>query len=406
MLLYATVITLIERHPSETMVNSEFFEESREQSRVKSRIVAKYFSAWAQVIVSASKGRQNRIAYMDLFAGPGKYKDDTPSTPVLVLQHAIKNARLRRMLVTVFNDKIPEFAQSLKDVISSIPGIETLKFPPQVKNLEVGQKIVDAFEETRLIPTLLFVDPWGYKGLSVALIVSVLRNWGCDCIFFFNYNRVNAGLNNEFVREHMDDLFGEQRAQTIRQKLAGLEPEEREALIIEELSLALNEMGIAYVLPFTFKTEQGNRTSHHLIFASKHFKGYEIMKEIMAKESSEQDQGIASFGYYPATKKHQLLFEFLRPLSDLEELLFASFRGESLPMREIYMRHNVGKPFVKAAMGRGPCTKIGSSRSATNAARAAFVSSSSSGAESGKRPRGANWKAKPTTNSRRAPKAL
>ena len=348
MLFYPTVITLIELHPSETMVNSEFFEESREQSRVKSRIVAKYFSAWAQVIVSASKGRQNRIAYMDLFAGPGKYKDDTPSTPVLVLQHAIKNAQLRRMLVTVFNDKIPEFAQSLKDVISSIPGIETLKFPPQVKNLEVGQKIVDAFEETRLIPTLLFVDPWGYKGLSVALIVSVLRNWGCDCIFFFNYNRVNAGLNNEFVREHMNDLFGEQRAQVIRQKLAGLEPEEREALIIEELSLALNEMGIAYVLPFTFKTEQGNRTSHHLIFASKHFKGYEIMKEIMAKESSEQDQGIASFGYYPATKKHQLLFEFLRPLSDLEELLFANFRGESLPMHEIYMRHNVGKPFVKS----------------------------------------------------------
>src|SRR5258708_11412025 len=84
------------------------------------------------------------------------------------------------------------------------------------------------------------------------------------------------------------------------------------------------------------------------IFASKHFKGYEIMKEIMAKESSEQDQGIASFGYYPATKKHQLLFEFLRPLSDLEELLFANFRGESLPMHEIYMRHNVGKPSIKS----------------------------------------------------------
>ncbi len=30
---------------------------------------------------------------MDLFAGPGKYKDDTPSTPVIVLQTAIKDPR-------------------------------------------------------------------------------------------------------------------------------------------------------------------------------------------------------------------------------------------------------------------------------------------------------------------------
>jgi hypothetical protein len=32
-----------------------------------------------------------------------------------------------------------------------------------------------------------------------------------------------------------------------------------------------------------------------LIFVSKHFKGYEIMKIIMAKESSTEDQGVASF---------------------------------------------------------------------------------------------------------------
>jgi three-Cys-motif partner protein len=285
---------------------------------------------------------------MDLFAGPGKYKDDTPSTPLLVLQHAINDPRLRRMLVTVFNDKRPEFARSLEEVINSIPGIDTLKFRPRVKNEEVGQKIVDALKETRLIPTLLFVDPWGYKGLSVALIGSVLRNWGCDCIFFFNYNRVNAGLNNEFVREHMNDLFGEQRAEAIRQRLVGLLPEKREALIIEELSLALKEMGIVFVLPFTFKTEHGHRTSHHLIFASKHFKGYEIMKEIMAKESSEQDQGVSSFGYYPATKEHQLLFEFSRPLSDLEELLLANFAGQKLSMYEIYERHNIGRRFIKS----------------------------------------------------------
>jgi len=284
---------------------------------------------------------------MDLFAGPGKYKDDTPSTPVIVLQTAIKDPRLREMLVTVFNDKNPEFAKSLQRTIEAIPGIETLKYRPLVQNEEVGQKIVASFQKTKLIPTLLFVDPWGYKGLSIGLISSVLKNWGCDCVFFFNYNRINPGLNNEIVREHMNDLYGEKRADAIRDKLAGLNPDERETLIVEELSMALKECGIPYLLPFTFKAEEGTRTTHHLIFASKHFKGYEIMKEIMAKESSEQDQGVPSFAYFVASENHQTLFEFLRPLSDLEELLLTHFAGQKLTMYQIYERHNVGTRFIK-----------------------------------------------------------
>ncbi len=146
----------------------------------------------------------------------------------------------------------------------------------------------------------------------------------------------------------MNDLFGEKRADAVREKLLGLHPDEREAVIVEELSRALNESGIAYVLPFTFKTEEGGRTTHHLMFASKHFKGYEIMKEIMAKESSEHDQGVASFAYFDATEKYQTLFEFLRPLSDLEELLLTHFAGQKLTMRQVYERHNVGRRFIKA----------------------------------------------------------
>jgi three-Cys-motif partner protein len=329
------------------MADTTFFDESREQSRIKSRIVTKYFWAWAKVMISAAKGRENRIAYMDLFAGPGRYSDGTLSTPVTVLQTAIAEADFREMLVAIFNDKDPANAKSLREAIDAIPGIKTLKYKPQIENQEVGQKIVERIERVKLIPTLLFVDPWGYKGLSLGLIKSVLRNWGCDFVFFFNYNRINPGLNNDVVREHMNDLFGENRAEAIREKLAGLRPDEREELIMEELSQALKELGATYVLPFTFKNEQGTRTKHHLIFGSKNVKGYEIMKEIMAAESSERDQGVGSFVYSPASIKNPTLFELSRPLDDLEDMLLAEFAGQRLTMRTIYERHNVGKPYVK-----------------------------------------------------------
>jgi len=239
------------------MVDIQFFEELRQHSQIKARIIQKYFWAWAKVIMPSAKRHDNRILYIDLFAGPGRYDDGTLSTPLLVLQKAIEDPDMRSMLVTLFNDRDADNAGRLKAAIDGLPGIERLKHQPQVSNEVVGQRIAKMFEAIKLIPTFFFVDPWGYKGLSLRLINSVLQNWGCDCVFFFNYNRVNMGLNNEAVREHMNALFGKSRADDLRTELVGLGPRDREPLILEELSKSLKEMGAAYVLPFTFGTSQG-----------------------------------------------------------------------------------------------------------------------------------------------------
>jgi len=70
------------------MAGSTFFDESTDQSQVKTAIVSKYFWAWAHVISPFAKKRGTRIAYIDLFTGPGRYKDGTKSTPLLILEQA------------------------------------------------------------------------------------------------------------------------------------------------------------------------------------------------------------------------------------------------------------------------------------------------------------------------------
>jgi three-Cys-motif partner protein len=328
------------------MVDNQFFEESREQSQIKARIAAKYFWAWANVIIPTTRARGNRIAYIDLFAGPGRYEDGTLSTPLLVLTKAIEDPNMREMLVTLFNDRDSGNVGKLRAAIDALAGIEKLKHKPQVSNDVVGEEIAKVFAGIRLVPTFFFVDPWGYKGLSLKLINSVLQKWGCDCVFFFNYNRVSMGLNNDAVREHMDALFGKERADVLRTRLLGLRPEEREMLIVEELSQALKQMGASFVLPFAFKDERSDRTKHHLIFATKHFKGYEIMKGIMAKESSERVQGVATFEYSQATETYPMFFELSRPLDDLAAMLRNEFAGQNVTMKDIYLRHSVDKPYI------------------------------------------------------------
>ena len=324
-----------------------FFEESKEQSQVKSQIVSKYFWAWANVV--SSNKYVEKIAYIDLFAGPGRYEDGTRSTPLLVLEKAINDPKMCKRLVTIFNDKDAKAVQTLQREIFSIVGIDKLKIQPQIFNESVGEEIVEMFEEMQLVPTLFFVDPWGYKGLSLRLINSVLKDWGCECLFFFNYNRINMGISNEFVKCHMDALFGEECADDLRCKLDKecCNSEEREMAIIEYLMQSLLDMGGKYVLPFRFKNDKGKRTSHHLIFVSKNIRGYEIMKEVMAKESSSSKQGVPSFEYNPATPRQRLLFEFCRPLDDLIETLPTLFQGKTLTMKEVYENHHVGKQFIK-----------------------------------------------------------
>ena len=319
-----------------------FFDESTEQSQIKAKIVSDYFFAWAKIITRVQ--RSNRIAYIDLFAGPGRYKDGTISTPLLILQRGITDPNISQRLVTLFNDRDLNSSRSLEAAIKGLPGIETLKHPPRVMNQEIGTEIVRQFEEKRFVPTLFFVDPWGYKGLSLQLVNAVVKDWACECVFFFNYNRINAGLGNDSVREHMNALFGDQ-ADELRQKLEGLDPPARELTIVERLSAALNPDRKRLVLPFRFRRDN-KRTSHHLIFVTKNFRGYDIMKKIMAKESSKVEQGVASFEYNPADERYPTLFELNRPLEELEAMLVSAYAGKTINFVELYEKHSIGRPDV------------------------------------------------------------
>jgi three-Cys-motif partner protein len=328
------------------MAPTKFFDERTDQSEVKARIVEKYFYAWANVVGPTAKATDGRIAYIDLYAGPGRYKDGAASTPLLVLERAINDPNLCEILVALFNEGDKGRAKTLEEEIAKLPGIEKLKHKPSVLCGPVDEDAEKYFNETRLVPSFSFVDPFGYKGLSLKIVNGVIKDWGCDCVFFFNYNRINAGFNNEIVERHINALFGDERATFVRERLTGLNPDEREDLILEQLAQAIKEMGGRFVLPFLFKNGSGKRTSHSLIFVSKHPKGYRVMKDIMAKESSVHDQKVPSFAYSPAAASNPLLFSLSRPLDALEGMLLQRFAGRTLSMKEIFEEHNIDTPYV------------------------------------------------------------
>jgi len=336
------------------MADNTFFDVQKYQSEVKSIIVYKFFDAWFNVLSNVVKNKPDkRLGYIDLFAGRGYYGDGTTkSTPILILEKAIERPEMRESLVTYFNDADPENSRRLGEAFARHPSINELRYRPTVDDKQIGPNSIEMLRRISY-PYLLFADPWGYNGLSLDLFRPVLKNWGTDCIFFFNFNRINMHLGNPFMLKNMNELFGETRADSLRHRVEGLSPWERETTIVDAVAEALKGLGSKFVLPFPFRTDGGSKTSHHLIFTTKERLGHDIMKSIMAKASTSSEQGVPSFICDPTQKagvskdKQPWLFLMPGPLDDLEEMLLAEFAGRELSVRQVYDEHNVGRRFTE-----------------------------------------------------------
>ena len=310
---------------SDLGVEERFFDYPRESSRIKQKVVVDYFLAWASVLA-----RDRMVGYADLFAGPGRYKNGDKSTPLLIAEHVIQDERLRNFVRLWFNEGDPDYAKQLRENVLALPDIDTLRHKPALT-----EKIVDkSLAKHRFsIPTLVFADPSGYKGLSIRLIAGALQGFGNDCLFFFNYRRVNMKLSYPVMDESIDEFFEPDRAKALRREIETLKPRAREEAVLKALRTGIREAGGIPVV-FAFRSREGGGTSHHLVFASKHTKGARIMKRIMNDCSSSVIDGIGSWDFDPKdTKtKNMLLFS---PLNDVCDRLLEVFAGRTLTFKQL-----------------------------------------------------------------------
>lgn len=329
--------------------NEDFFEEQEAQSRLKSSIVSKYFDAWARI-----RFRCPQLAYVDLFCGPGAYDDGTESTPILVLQKTLANPVLPSKLILRFNDKKPEHVEALNGRLDAYPGLSRLTTRPVVTNIDFADEpgVSHLLDGLPACPTFFFVDPFGYKGLTRALLQRLMTGSGAECLFFFNYRRINATLNNPVLGHHADLFFGVEAAKRLRGLVNGLDPETREHVVMDAVQDMVQSLGALVPLTFRIYSADSERTSHYLIFATKHFKGYETMREVMAKECVFLGQEVPLFEYNPAPPPEpdpqMALWEEPKPdpFAPLRADLPVRFAGQSRTVQQVFEEHSLGQPFL------------------------------------------------------------
>ena len=321
---------------------NDFFSMPSEQSLIKADIVSSYFGAWANVIKS-KWSHSIPIGYLDLFCGPGIYQDGTESVPIRLIRTILSDKELSSRMILAFNDEDPQNIESLRSAIESIDTNKTLAGKIQYSISTVGDEFYKRIQADCSIPIFSFVDPFGYKGLTRTLIQTLIQNNGSDCIFFFNYSRINMALSsNTKFDSYLAGIFGEERTAELKKKLEPLSAEDREPVVIDALIDALKETRAKSVLPFKFYRTDMHRTSHYIIFVSKNLLACRIMKNVMYNVSAKDSDGIASFEYHDQANfgdDYQQMGFFDTPFQILCNELLTNNSGKTVRVKDLCERY-------------------------------------------------------------------
>lgn len=270
--------------------NLDFFDQQKANSKIKAKIVSEYFPHYCQII--ASKHMPERFGYFDLFSGPGVYEDGQESTPILLARNCLRLDFLRQRLWMVFNDvnwsdKLKEnFYQRFKD--------SDFGFRPHFGHSEVGEEPeIDKFlrrswmkqsQNGRMYnecPSVLFIDPFGYKAIHTDVLTDFMKSWGNEVFIFINSKRITPALQNAKFEEDLRNLLPTTFDQVKADILTKCHLPERLQVIINGIGEEFKrKLGNVFYTAFKFQEEDINTTSHFILHITKGPKGYELIKQI------------------------------------------------------------------------------------------------------------------------------
>lgn len=183
------------------MKENQFFEKQTISSKIKASIVSEYFPSYCKII--ARKNMPSEIRYIDLFAGPGIYEDGNVSTPIMIARECVKDEFLRQKVSFIFNDN--QYSEELRtNFLKEFPlgtfprmvhfGKSTVGENQEITDYLIKNTHIGKFNDK---PSLLFIDPFGYKGIETKVLVEFLKYWGNEIFLFVNTKRIHPALEND-----------------------------------------------------------------------------------------------------------------------------------------------------------------------------------------------------------------
>lgn len=124
-------------------------------------------------------------------------------------------------------------------------------------------------------PTLLFIDPFGYKDINTRVLTQFLTQWGNEVFIFINTKRINAAIFNERFQNDLKIIFPltYENVKTELESKKG-RTEEKHMVIIKNLHQEFIKVlqSTVYYTAFQFREEGQDTPSHFLLHITKGYK--------------------------------------------------------------------------------------------------------------------------------------
>jgi hypothetical protein len=182
-----------------------------------------------------------------------------------------------------------------------------------------------------LAPTFAFIDPFGFKGLPLALVARIVGHPSCECLVSLMYEDINRFIAHPdaAIQAHYDELFGTDEWRAI---ITLTDPEKRKDRIVSLYRAQLQKVGgLSYVRTFEMVNE-GNRTEYFLFYGTNSKRGLSKMKEVMWRADPVAGQAFSD----RSVSDQGVLFEPEADTTPLRRQLQTRFRGKGMiPIEEV-----------------------------------------------------------------------
>jgi three-Cys-motif partner protein len=133
----------------------DFFESKKAAAILKHAILSRYLVPFAAKTGSRSPG--GRVAFVDGYAGEGRYEDGDAASPALAITVAKALLAMPRRLECTFVEKGNSEFDRLKAVVDT----EAIGIVARAIHGEIDDHLDDVLASAEGIPLLLFLDPYG-----------------------------------------------------------------------------------------------------------------------------------------------------------------------------------------------------------------------------------------------------
>lgn len=245
-------------------------------TRGKHEVLRHYLAAWFPILGSFA----GRVAFIDGFAGPGEYAGGQPGSPLIALevfrQHA---ASFKGEAVFLFIEKDPDRADHLAKLVAAQPRPSNCQI--EVARSEFEGKmtaVLDAFPSgSRLAPAFVMLDPFGISGAPMSLIARLLASGKAEIYLSFMYEFIDRFKSTPEFEKPLTELYGTEEWQ----EGIDLEGEAKKDFFFGLYDAQLRKAGATQVIRFDLY--EGGRLVYAIFFASKHWRGADVMKQAIWK---------------------------------------------------------------------------------------------------------------------------